>query len=92
MGGFTLLGAEVAAQLSIRTVKSHGDAAMLAGRHIAAVRAENTGGETAAIEKEDALLFLFEAVDQLIRERSRNGRSPLPLQRFAAHVDKVNFR
>jgi hypothetical protein len=36
---------------------------MLAGSHVATVRTENTGRKSAAIEKEDALLFLFEAVD-----------------------------
>ena len=90
--GLAHLGAKVAAELTVRAVKSHGDAAMLTGRDVAAVRTEDTGGKPAAIKKEDALLFLFEAVDQLVRERSRNGRSPLALQRFSAHVDKVNLR
>ena len=74
-----MLGAEVATQLAIRTMKSHGNTAMLAGRHVTAVRTENTGGKPAAIEKKDTLLFLFEAVDQLVRKRSGNGRSPLAL-------------
>ena len=90
--GLAHLGAKVAAELTVRAVESHGDAAMLAGRDVAAIRTEDTGGKPAAIKKEDALLFLFEAVDQLVRERSRNGRSPLALQRFSAHVDKVNLR
>jgi hypothetical protein len=75
----------------VGAVIGFGDAAMFAGRDIAAVGTEETGGEPAPVQEQDALFAFLETIDEFIGEeggdRGTFGASALSL---AAHIDEVN--
>jgi hypothetical protein len=87
-----LEAAQVAAQAAVGAVMGEADVAVVAARDVAAVGAAQGGVVTAAVEEEDGLLALVEAVAHLFREQGGKQRGALLPARLAAEVDDVHER